>query len=125
MKEEKGVFDYSFKCVNITDFELSMTYHARGELMNHVFSKSKKMLMRKGVNAVGSPDDVSYFDVPQRFLGLIRTISGKQIREVEKIIRKDKIELLSYVVSGARFKKNEKKDWDIIIKISGTYIDKR
>ena len=117
--------DYDFKLTTPTEYELGFIMFCTQKLFNHILQKSKEALDKKhGVIVPLGDPNLNKVEIPDRFYNLIKTILKKKIKQVSKAIKKDKIELLSVMVSHAVFNKI-KDDWKIKITITGDYIDKR
>lgn len=120
----KTPIDYYFKAVNPTDYELTLTMLAKSSMLNLIFAKSKKQLEKKGVKFHGDPKNIEEFDIPPEYLGLARTALRKNLRNVEKQLKKDKIEIITINGAGGKFKRVGN-DWEINIMYVGQYADKR
>lgn len=117
--------EYDFDAVNPTDYRLELKQKIESRLMNFLYQKSKKALMRTGKVVNGNPDKVEQFELPQHFLKLLKTMLNKPIRDIEKQLKQDKIELLTLNIEKSYFKRDKSRDWINFVILKGNYVDKR
>lgn len=121
--------DFDFNAINHTDYELALTIpDIRNTMMLRLFALSKQRLKRKNGYVIDKhPDDIEEFHVPPIYLKLLTTGIGRHLKNIDDEIGKDGIKVFTRQVVSAKFQrgKDDKKDWVVTIKITGTYIDKR
>lgn len=123
MKQEK--YEYKIRCINPSDYELKLTLHTENRLLKYIFQKSKQRLARiHNIQVKGNIDEVNEIEIPNNYLNLIKTNIYPIYKKQYKIFLEDGIQLLSYTVDKCHFERING-EWQIIIIITGVYIDKR
>lgn len=125
--KQKSNIDYHIKCITPSEYELEFKLHADNKTLLMLFNKAKNKLMRdRGVN-VGNPDieKINEFDVPEVYFKFLKVTIKKIYNNARNKFLKSKIDLMSYDIETAKFTRNEKRNWDISIKLKGIYADKR
>lgn len=123
----KGVIDYKMRCVSPEKYELKLVYYAKNRLINTIFAKSKKKMLRnKNINVKGDPESIDNFKVPSYYWNLLQTFTAKHVKNIEGVFKQDGIHVLSSEIQDAYFFRNKNtRDWEIHIKFGGVYADKR
>ena len=122
----KEAMPYNFRCVNPSDYELTINMKINSRLLNFIFTRAKEKLQKdKGIEVTGNPTGLKSFLVPPEHLRLIKTAMHKTIRSVEREVSKDGIVVMTMKPDGGRFEKNGSNDWSVQIVMRGTYADKR
>ena len=126
-EKRQDLFNYKFKCANLSDYKLILTLHVNNRLLMIVFNSAKKKLKKvKGMNVRGNPNLLVKFTVDEpRYFPLIKTAISKPLNNVAKEISKDGIVILNDRVIGCEFHRNKLNDWDVNVIIEGQYADKR
>ena len=115
--------DFSIECTTPTEYELKLVYHADSALINTIWNKSKKAILRKkGLDIrAHSPEEIKEFDIPHHYYKFMKVTVRNEWLKVSQDTAQDKIILLSYEVIGGNFKLNDLKGWDCTVKIKGVY----
>ncbi len=117
---------YKLKVTTPIEYELEITLPCENKLFLKVFNKAKLAYLRKkGKKVGGDSEKINEFDIPREFLKLIKISLKRPFNCVAKIANHNEVILLDYEVIGAKFRRNDKNDWDICIKMEGKYVDKR
>lgn len=117
-------FDYHIKCINPVDYELNIILPGSHKIMTDLFQKTKQKLRRaRGILVGGDMNAIGTFDVTEEYIPLIKVWMKKPFEIVKKEIEKDGvIKILGYEeVKDVKFIKNQSKDWDISINLTGHY----
>lgn len=124
MKDKtKDLFDYDIDCYSPSNYNLKLTFHAEASLINLIWNKGKKAILRKkGLDVrKNNYDDLKAFEAPESYHKFLKITLRKQWMKCGAIFKEDGIILLSYDVTKAIFKINEKKGWDITVSMKGIY----
>jgi len=114
--------DYSFECLNLSDYQLTFTFDLENKFLLSLFNKAKEKINLKDAN----PDLINQFEVENKYLNYVKTTIGSQIKTVSKEVSADGIVILNEKVTKVVFKRREdSKDWKVIIYVVGQYADKR
>jgi hypothetical protein len=120
----KENFDYDFRAVNITDYELDITLKVDNKIFKNILEGSKENLKKKGV--VFKEKEVLNFEVPKSYFNVLKIACNKLVNIVNNIVRDDNIFICDHNIKKAFFKKNLFSDkWKIFITLQGSYVDKR
>ena len=120
-------WDYNFKAVNISDFELKLKYKAKSKVLKSVFRQTAKTLSRLNTKfaklAVSDPDKITKFEVPEEFLNRVKTAINKNLSSVYKEVRQDGIIVVRDTVKSCVFSEdsNDNNILNIIVKVGGQY----
>lgn len=123
-RDVSDVFDYNFKTISPSDFELSFIFTAKSRVLKSVFDEVKKVLVRKDnkFNKLYSSnsDLIQKFEIPEQLNNKVHTSILKQIKDIEKEVFKDGIKVLRTQVDKCYFI-NDGEKTEIHIKIGGMY----
>jgi hypothetical protein len=123
-RDVSDVFNYHFKTLNPSDFELIIIFTAKSKVLKSVFNQVKKVLVRKDTKFTklhtSNSDVLQRFEIPEQFNGRILTAILKQVKEIEKEVKKDGIKILRYQVDKCFFE-NKDDTTTINIKLGGIY----
>lgn len=126
-RDVKDIYDYHFKVINLSDYELDFIFTAKSRVLKSVFNQVKKTLVRKDTKFTKlyctDSETVAKFKVPKQFNGRVHTAILRPIRQIEKEVRKDGIEILKSKVDECLFI-NDKEITKIHIKVGGIYVKK-
>jgi hypothetical protein len=121
----KETYEYDFKCINPTNYELKITLPASKKLFMKIFNKALSKLKRqKGINVKGDPESIGGFLIPSEYNKLIKVAINKLIINLSNKFKMDGgITIISSYVDKCYFKKCSDK-WNIDINVSGLYVQK-
>lgn len=118
--------NYKFTCVNPVKYEITITTEASNKLFNLIFRRAKRRYKKKkGIDIKADPKTIEQFEIDARFYKILKTGMLGKLKEIQKIVKKDGIEILNYKVKGGLFKRNKGGNWDIKLTFGGNYADKR
>lgn len=121
--------DFDLRCQNLTEYECIIKMKIPNKLLNSIFQKTRKRLMRKkGINVPDNdPGLIEEFQIPANYLKAVKTALNKTMKDIKHQVWKDGIFLTSYEVVDAKYTKNPKNPdkWDVWAKVEGKYADKR
>lgn len=128
---KKEYFDFDFEAETSSYYNLKLSVKVKGKVMQDLFFKVLKETKKKApqLNYSKVPDDAlettDHIVIPERFVPLIKVATNKLVTIVEKKeLNPDKIFLHSVKVDRCEFVKKTP-DWELLIKYTGTYLDKR
>lgn len=122
----KETIDYNFKCIDLSDYEIILKMKSKGSVFDKIFNKSREKLVRMGKKQFSKINykNIEEFEIPENYYNLLTTIIKKTLKQIKKEVAKDKIIVMNERVTKANFKKNNN-SWNIKLKVSGQYVDKR
>lgn len=130
---KKEQYEWEIETTTPTDYELTIKLKSQTKLFNLLFQRAKITLRRKHQIKVVQDqiDKIEHFSMneiplPQMYYNTVRTAIKSIYNDLWKIFKEDGIELMSNNVDNVKYiRRKDKKIWDIIITVSGQYIDKR
>jgi hypothetical protein len=108
-RDVNNVYDYHFKTLNPSDYEINFIFTAKSKVLKSVFNQVKTKLKGKQFSKLHSsnPEALERFDIPEQFNGRVQTAIIKQIKQIEKEVNKDGVKILRYKVTKCYFENNE------------------
>lgn len=126
-KDASDIYNYSFKAINPSDYELDIIFTAKGKMLRTVFLQVSKVLVRLDSKfarlAASNPDYIDQFDIPEEMLNRVHTAIQKNIRDIAHVIRQDGIQIIRSSVSKCTFI-NKDEITNIKIQVVGQYARK-
>jgi len=119
------VINWDFNALNPSDYEVYIELEVENRLLLYIFNLSKKKLSKKNINVENLINKINSFDIDPRFLNLLKTVIRPIINDIKGACRMDKIEVLSFAIKKAYFKRNKNQEWIVKIILTGQYADKR
>ena len=114
--QKKIVFDYNFRAVNITDFEMPLEFKLEGKIAGYARTGIIKAIKMKTGKNVGKNN--VWETIPSSMYGFINTQCKSFIKTVqEKELKPDGVSIVHHVVRGGEYLDNGK---TIMLKIDIT-----
>lgn len=120
----KKTIAYEFEALNPIDYRIEIKQPIESRMLNFLFQQSRIALRKRGIILNKTPEDINEFDLPDKFLNLLRTLISKTLKDIERQVKRDNIELITLVITRSYFIK-QNNDWLNTIVVNGTYADKR
>lgn len=123
MAKNTTPMDWEFKALSPFDYQIILGVIVKGKLMHRVF-RLAKLKLSKDYKLKGNVNDINEFEVPKRYINIVKLQLEKYFKMVEAEVKKDNIIVISSNVKQIKYKKL-KKDWQVIMVAEGKYADKR
>lgn len=121
----KDKYQYHFKAVNPSDYELNLTYTAKSKILDKVFNQIKKKLGRKHTKfsklTVSDPKHIEKFEVPENLLNRVHTSIKKNIKDVARELQDDDIVIIRSKATYCVFERIGEENLTIKVKVEGQY----
>lgn len=130
-KKKQKPITYKFRAKDHTDYEIMFSMYSSNKLFEKMLKLAKlsyrKRLTQDKKKKLKDIDltKVKQFEIDPRFYSFLHTILNRSIRDVEKQVNVEKIELISSKVVKGIFQREQKEEWLIKIYVGGQYVDKR
>ena len=127
-KSVSDTVKYDFKAINDCDFELLLTYSAKGNVLDKIFSQVSKSLSKTDKFSAlksANPLVIDRFEVPKELNNKVHVAVKGNIKSVaDKIKRNGKIVLIRSKVEKTVYEKKEDTLF-INVKVVGQYVKDR
>jgi hypothetical protein len=124
-KDEK--LDYEFNCINPTEYILVFKLKIGSRMMKFIFNKAKEEIIKRKIKTpeelnLCKETEINNFEVPLRFLKLIKSSMGTSLKDVKKQVAEDKITICNCDIKKGIYEKIDDV-WIVKIVYEGAYID--
>lgn len=125
VKTEK--YNYDIECLNKWDYRVTITLTASNRMLKYILDKSlidlRKKLKNDKLNSEDMLEKTKKFDIPDKYINLIKINTETLFKEVSRIALKDGIVFTSGELKDTQFTREGEK-WLITLTYKGLYINK-
>jgi len=122
--------DYHFRALNPQQYELTISMpEVSHRLFRLVYNKTKSKYEKKKSMKVDDSgegiDKQKIIVVPVQFYNLLKVALKSQLKDIDRQLKADKIEVMTCNMQDARYVRKDDTQWEICFVFGGVYIDKR
>lgn len=119
------LIDWDFEQVSSDGFKCVLELDIDNKILMQIFNAAKsKLSEQRGISVQSSPDVIEAFDVEPRYLNVLKTCLGSNLKKVYADVRSDGIVILNDRADKGTFKRVDASKWRFVFVVTGQFCKK-